>query len=115
MTILVLIKDATALNFNQEVDFKYNPNLDNPYLDDYCTVVEESNDRMCGTVSEIRDPIVHFNTPYSDEPLYINFKTKELRASGDDSLLGTDVRIILTEDDIAKIDRNKYKKLPPVE
>jgi len=115
MTIIVIIKDANALEFNQEIDFKYNPNLDNPDIDDYCTVVEESNDRMCGTVSEVKPPIVHFNTPYSDEPLYINFDSKELRASGDDSLLGTDVRIILTEDDVAQIDRDKYKKLPSVE
>lgn len=114
MTVLVIIKDAEALDFGQEIDFKYDPNLDNPNLDDYCTVVEEKNDRMCGEISAIRPPVVHFNTPYADEPLYINFETRELRASGDDSLLGTKVTVILEEDDVEALDVDQYNELPTV-
>lgn len=114
MTTIVIIKDANALNFGQEIDFKYDPNLDNPDLDDYCTVIEEENDRMCGEISAVRPPVVHFNTPYADEPLYINFDTQELRASGDDSLLGTDVMVLFEEDDIEALDADQYSQLPTV-
>lgn len=93
-----LIRNADELEYDEEFQVKYTANFDNPNLEEYCVITTGENDKMDGTVSEIRSPKVHFNTMYADQPLYIDFSTGELRASGDDSLLGTDVTVYQEDD-----------------
>lgn len=92
-----IIKDASILSFQDEFEVKYDPNLDNSDLDDYCTVVEAKNERINGVVSKINEPRVHFNTPYSNQPLFIDFEEGVLRASGDGELLGTNITVFIDD------------------
>lgn len=94
-----LIRSADELEYGEEFQIKYTANLDNPNIEDYCVITTGENDKMNGTVSETRDTKVHFNTQYSDQPLYIDFSTGELRASGDDTLLGTDLTVYQDDDE----------------
>lgn len=117
---LIVITSEDVFSHGDEIDFNYDPNIDNPELHNYCTVVEENgNDRMCGTVTTVTGSCVHFTTPYSDEPLYIDFKTKELHATGDTALLGSNVRVVVEEDDIqaniSDLELGQYSPLPDVE
>lgn len=117
MSTLYIIRDADAFSHGDEIDFNYDPHMDTEEIHKYCIIVEESgNDRICGTITAVKPPVVHFTTPYSDQPLSINFDTKELRASGDGTLIGTKVRVIIHEDDVDfdALDVDSYGPLPDV-